>query len=48
MRADFVRPCAILHQVVDKGTEEPKAIKAIVEESIGWYQVFIDAAPPKR
>ncbi len=29
-------------QVVDKDKEESKAIKSVVEESVGWYQVFSD------
>jgi hypothetical protein len=35
---------ARLHaQDVDKGKEDTKAIKAMVEEAIGWYRVFSDA-----
>jgi hypothetical protein len=34
-------------QVVDKGKEDAKAIKAMVEESIGWYRVFVDASAPE-
>jgi hypothetical protein len=36
-------PARLCAQVVDKDKEEVKAIKAMVEESIGWYQVFIDS-----
>ena len=43
----FSGPARLRAQVVDKGKEEPKAIKAIVEESIGWYQVFIDSSAPE-
>jgi hypothetical protein len=38
------RLCA---QVVDKDKEETKAIKAMVEESVGWYQMFVDAGAPE-
>jgi hypothetical protein len=31
-------------QVVDKDKDETKAIKATVEEAIGWYRVFVDAS----
>jgi hypothetical protein len=34
-------------QVVDKGVEESKAIKAMVEESVDWYRVFIDSNAPE-
>ena len=40
----FSGPARSCAQVVDKDKEEAKAIKAMVEESIGWYQVFIDAS----
>ena len=35
-------------QVVDKPQEDSKAIKAMVEDSISWYQVFSDASAPRR
>jgi hypothetical protein len=35
-------PARLHPQVVDKGKEGPKDINAVVEESIGWYQLFID------
>ena len=31
-------------QVVDKPHEDTKAIKAMVEDSLGWYRVFVDAS----
>jgi hypothetical protein len=34
-------------QVVDKPQQESKAIKAMVEDSISWYQVFSDANAPE-
>jgi hypothetical protein len=34
-------------QVVDNAQEDSKAIKAMVEQSIGWYQVFSDASAPE-
>ena len=34
-------------QVVDKAKEETKAIKAMVEESVGWYRVFSDPSVPE-
>ncbi len=40
-------PARLRAQVVDKGKEEPKTLKAMVEESIGWYQVFLDPSAPE-
>jgi hypothetical protein len=40
----FSGPARLRAQVVDKSEEETKAIKALVEESVGWYQVFIDTS----
>ena len=34
-------------QVVDKPQEDSKAIKAMVEDSVNWYQVFSDASAPE-
>ena len=34
-------------QVVGKAQEDSKAIKAIVEETVSWYQVFSDASAPE-
>ena len=34
-------------QVVDKPQEDSKAVKAMVEDSVGWYQVFSDASAPE-
>jgi len=36
----FSGPVRLRAQDVDQVKEDPKAIKAMVEESIGWYQVF--------
>lgn len=41
VRSDSLRPSASA-QVVDKGNEESKAIKAMVEEAVSWYPVFVD------
>ena len=43
----FSSPAPSRAQAVDKAREETKAIKAMVEESVGWYQVFIDASAPE-
>jgi hypothetical protein len=43
----FSGPAQLRAQVVDNGKEEPKAIKAMVEESIAWYQVFTDTRAPE-
>ena len=32
-----------LAQDVGKENDDPKAVKAMVEEAVGWYPVFIDA-----
>jgi hypothetical protein len=37
-------PAGLRAQVVEKAKEGPKDIKAIVEESIGWYPVYSDAS----
>ena len=34
-------------QVVDKPQEDSKAIKAMVDDSVSWYQVFSDASAPE-
>jgi hypothetical protein len=34
-------------QVADTGNDETKAMKAMVEESIDWYRVFIDPSAPE-
>jgi len=34
-------------QVVEKPQEDSKAIKAMVEDSVSWYQVFSDASAPE-
>lgn len=31
-------------QVAEKGKDEANTIKALVEEAVGWYRVFIDAS----
>jgi hypothetical protein len=38
----FSGPARSRAQVVNKGDEQTKAIKALVEESVDWYQVFIN------
>jgi hypothetical protein len=43
----FSGPARLRAQGVDKSKEEPKDIKAIVEESIGWYPVFSDTSAPE-
>jgi hypothetical protein len=40
----FAGSARLRAQVVNKGKTEPKSLKAMVEESIGWYQVFIDSS----
>ncbi len=44
VHAAILRPCAMGAQDVDKDKAAPKTLKAQVEESIGWYQVFVDAS----
>ena len=34
-------------QGVDTAKDEARAIKAMVEDSIGWYRVFVDASCPR-
>ena len=46
-RAGFLGRSAAAPQVVGKAQEESKAIKAMVEETVGWYQVFSDASAPE-
>jgi hypothetical protein len=40
----FSSPAGTRAQDVDKDRDETKAIKAMVEESLGWYHVFADAS----
>ena len=40
-------PARLRAQDVNEGKEDPKVVKAKVEESIRWYQVFSDANAPE-
>ena len=45
--AGFLGRSAAAPQVVGKAQEDSKAIKAMVEETVNWYQVFSDASDPE-